>query len=104
MIVRIWHGYTSEENAAAYEHLLKTEIFPEIEAKTAKGYKGVQLLRRSSGNEIEFTTMIWFEDLEAVKSFVGEDYETAYIPDKARKLLSHFDQKVVHSELQYDTL
>ncbi len=104
MIVRIWHGYTNKENADAYEHLVKNEIFPEIEAKTAKGFKGVQLLRRENGGEIEFTTMIWFEDFEAVKSFVGADYETAYVPEKARKLLSRFDDKVIHSELRYDTL
>ena len=104
MIARIWHGYTTEENADAYEQLVTTEIFPEIEAKTARGFKGVQLLRRENGGEVEFTTMIWFEDLEAVRSFVGADYETAYVPGKARKILSHFDDKVIHSELRYGTL
>ena len=104
MIARIWHGYATKENADAYEDLVKTEIFPEIEAKTARGFKGVQLLRRISGNEVEFTTMIWFENLEAVKTFVGEDYETAYVPEKAKKLLSHFDDKVIHSELRHNTL
>ena len=104
MIARIWHGYATTENADAYEELVKTEVFPEIEAKTAKGFKGVQLLRRLSGNEVEFTTMIWFENIEAVKSFVGEDYETAYVPEKAKKLLSKFDKKVIHAELKHSTL
>lgn len=104
MIARIWHGYATTKNADKYEHLVKTEVFPEIEAKTAKGFKGVQLLRRDIGSEIEFTTMIWFEDIEAVKGFVGEDYETAYVPEKARLLLSRFDEKVVHLELRHDTL
>ncbi len=99
MILRIWHGYTTPENADIYENMLKTEIFPEIAAKNIKGYKRVQLLRRPLEDEVEFTTIMWFEALENVVEFVGEDYETVYVPDKARKVLSHFDQKSAHSEL-----
>jgi heme-degrading monooxygenase HmoA len=99
MILRIWHGYTTKSNANNYEYLLKTEIFPEIENKKIEGYKRIQLLRRELENEVEFTTIMWFEKLESVRAFVGEDYETVYVPDKARKLLSRFDNKSIHCEL-----
>ena len=101
MIARIWHGITSIKNADVYENLVKEEIFPEIKAKNIAGYKGVELLRRNLENEVEFTTILWFENIEAVKAFVGEDYETVYVPEKARKVLSRFDQRTTHSELQY---
>ena len=104
MIARIWHGYTTFDNADIYEDLLLTEIFPEIRSKNIKGYKGEQLLRRELENEVEFTTMIWFENIEAVKDFVGEDYETVYVPDKARAVLSRFDQRTVHAELRHSRL
>ena len=104
MITRIWHGYTTKENAAAYERLVEQEIFPEIQAKKIKGYRGVQLLRRDLEDEVEFTTLLWFDNLESVKEFVGEDYETIYVPEKARKVLSRFDQRTVHCEQRYSSM
>lgn len=100
MILRIWHGYTTKGNADKYENLLKNEILPEIASKEIKGYRRVQLLRRELEEEIEFTTIMWFERLASVIDFVGEDYETVYVPDKARKILSRFNKKATHCELR----
>ena len=75
MIFRIWHGWTTLENAEVYENLLKEEIFPGIEAKKVSGYRGIQLLRRQLSNEVEFITIMQFDSLESVKQFAGEDYE-----------------------------
>ncbi|NNF35792.1 MAG: antibiotic biosynthesis monooxygenase [Saprospiraceae bacterium] len=100
MILRIWHGYTTKSNADTYEHLLKTEIFPEIENKKIKGYRRIQLLRREMEDETEFTTIMWFDSIESVIDFVGVDYETVYVPEKARKVLSRFDNKSIHCELR----
>jgi len=100
MILRIWHGYTTKSNADVYESLLKNEVIPEIESKKIKGYKKIQVLKRELVDEIEFTTIMWFESIECVKDFVGEDYETVYVPEKARKVLSRFDAKSVHCELR----
>ena len=100
MIVRIWHGWTKPENADVYENLLKTEIFPGIAAKRVEGYRGIQLLRRPLGDEVEFATIMWFDSLEAVKAFAGADYETAYVPEKARRVLARFDTSSQHYELR----
>jgi Fe-S cluster assembly ATP-binding protein len=85
MIYRIWHGYTTPENGDAYEALLKSEIFGGIELKGIRGFKGIDLLRRRLGDEEEFITVMRFDTLDAVRAFVGEDYETSYVPDAARK-------------------
>lgn len=58
MIGRIWHGWTTHQNADVYEDLLKTVIFPGIAAKNVQGYQGVQLLRRLVGKEVEFITIM----------------------------------------------
>ena len=100
MIARLWHGWTTHENADTYENLLKTEIFPGIAAKGVKGYRGIRLLRRTSGNEIEFITLMEFDSWEAVKQFAGEDYERAYVPPKAREVLAHFDERSQHYEIR----
>lgn len=99
MIARIWHGTTSKENAAAYEELVTSKVFNEIKKKTGDGFKGAQLLSREVAEKVEFTTIIWFQDLETVKRLTGEDFETAHIPEQARKLLLAYDLKVTHSHL-----
>ncbi len=96
MISRIWHGWTSPENADAYEVLLRTEIFHYIASQSIEGYGGIHLLRRRVGDEVEFVTIMWFDSLDAVKAFAGEDYEIAVVPPKARQLLSRFDSHSAH--------
>ncbi|MET0607051.1 MAG: antibiotic biosynthesis monooxygenase [Beijerinckiaceae bacterium] len=99
MMLRIWHGWTTTMNADAYETLLRMEIFPGIEAKKVSGYRGIELLRRPIGDEVEFITIMRFDDMAAVKAFAGEDHETAYVPDAARKVLKRFDSMSQHYEL-----
>jgi len=101
MIGRIWHGWTTPHNADKYESLLKHEVFSGIAEKEVSGYKGIQLLRRPLGNdEVEFVTIMWFDSLEAVKQFAGEDYERAYVPAAAREVLARFDERSQHYEIK----
>jgi heme-degrading monooxygenase HmoA len=101
MIGRIWHGWTTPENADKYEQLLKTEIFSGIADKKISGFKGIQLFRRPlDDEEVEFITIMWFDSLNDVKKFVGEDYERAYVPQKARDILSRFDARSQHYEIR----
>jgi heme-degrading monooxygenase HmoA len=102
MIGRIWHGYTTEKNAEAYESLLKSEIFIEIGNRKIHGYRGIQLLRRKVKDEVEFSTIMWFDSLDAIREFAGEDYEKAVVPQAAQKLLSHFDERSQHYEVITD--
>jgi hypothetical protein len=100
MIARIWHGWTTPENADIYENLLKAEIFPGIASKNVAGYRQIQLFRRPIEAEIEFITIMWFDSWDAVKQFAGENYEKAYVPPKARKVLSRFDERSQHYEIR----
>jgi heme-degrading monooxygenase HmoA len=96
MISRIWHGWTSRQNADAYERLLRGEIFKGIEHRNIRGYRGIHLLRRDVPEGVEFATVMWFDSLAAVKAFAGEDFEAAVVPPKARALLSRFDALSAH--------
>ncbi len=100
MISRIWHGYTTLLKADEYEALLKSEIFTGIQNRNITGYKGIQLLRRNLADEVEFITIMWFDSMNAVRVFAGEDYETAVVPLKARAILSHFDAHSQHYEVK----
>ncbi len=102
MISRIWHGYTTPANADAYEKLLKDEIFVGIGNRNIKGYHGIQLLRRNVKAEAEFITIMWFDSIDAVREFAGEDYEKAVVPPAARAILSRFDDRSQHYEVKAD--
>jgi heme-degrading monooxygenase HmoA len=100
MICRIWHGRTSSGNADAYEHVLRTEIFQGIAARDIPGFHGIELLRRLAGDSVEFVTLMWFESLEAVRAFAGDDYEAAVVPPAARALLQRFDARSAHYDVR----
>lgn len=104
MISRIWHGWTTPENADTYENLLKEEIFVGIRSRRIKGFKDIQLYRRNVGDEVEFVTNMFFDSLDNVREFAGEDYEVAVVPPKARAVLSHFDQRSQHYEVRVSGL
>jgi len=100
MIGRLWHGYTVPQNADTYENLLKEEIFIGIRERNIQGFQEIQLFRREIGNEVEFITVMWFDSIESVRAFAGEDYEVAVVPPKARALLSRFDERSQHYEVR----
>lgn len=100
MIARIWHGWTTPGNADRYEALLKEEIFIGIQNRQIPGFQSIRLLRRPLESEVEFVTIMLFDSLDAVRQFAGEDYEAAFVPDKARTILSHFDQRAQHYEIR----
>ena len=98
MIFRIWHGWATRENADAYQRIVQDEVFALIAAKKIAGYHGIDLLRRSAGDEVEFVTIMRFEALDSIKRFVGEDYERSFVPPQARAVLKRFDERAQHYE------
>lgn len=99
MIARIWHGWTSRENAPKYEKLLREEVLLDL-ARRIPGYKGSEIFIRDADNdEVEFITLLRFETIEAVKIFAGEDYELPVIPPDCRKLLKRHSERSQHYQI-----
>jgi heme-degrading monooxygenase HmoA len=98
VIARIWHGWSTGERADAYERLVSEEVLPSIHR--IEGFVGYDLLRadREDG-ETEFVTVTYFESLDAVRAFAGEDYEAAVVPAEARQLLTRFEERSRHYEV-----
>lgn len=71
---------------------MRGEILPGIAARNIRGYGGAYLLRRNDGDEIEFVTVLWFDSMEAVREFAGNDHGLAVVPAKAKDPLEHFDE------------
>ncbi len=99
VVCRIWHGWTTAEGAAAYEGVLRGEVIPAIEAREIDGFLGIDVLRRPVPEGVEFATVMWFRDLDAVRAFVGDDHEVAHVPDAARAVLARFDERSAHFEV-----
>lgn len=97
MIARVWHGYTKPEHADAYEDQLKPELLPGI--SKAKGYRGSYLLRKQTGAEVEFVTIMLWDSADAIRAVAGAEYENAVIPAERRKYLARYDAKASHFEV-----
>jgi antibiotic biosynthesis monooxygenase (ABM) superfamily enzyme len=99
VICRVWRGWTTPANAPRYEAIVRGEVIPAIEARAIPGFRHIDLMRRELVEEVEFVTIMWFDDIDAVRAFVGEDHETSHVPPAARAVLSRFDERVAHYEV-----
>src|SRR5215216_4901008 len=102
MIKRIWHGWTTNQNAEAYEALLRHEVFLNIANRKINGFRGIELLKRELGEEVEFVTIMSFDNLESIVEFAGKNYETAVVPEQAQRLLSRYDGISQHYDLLHN--
>lgn len=98
-IKRIWHGWTTRENAGKYQDILNREVLPSIEEKNIPGYKKIEVLRIDRKDEIEFVTIMTFDSLQNVIDFQGENYKKCYVPEAAQKVLKRWDIESTHYDL-----
>jgi hypothetical protein len=96
MIARVWHGWTTLDNAATYESFIRDEVFPGIDARNLEGYRGYEIFKRVMETEVEYMTVLRFDSIRDVKTFAGEHYEQAHLPDRARQLLARYDEFPQH--------
>jgi heme-degrading monooxygenase HmoA len=84
VITRMWRGWTRCDQADRYEEHYRGEVVADL--RQVPGFRGARLLRRTIGEETEFVSLTFFEDLDAVRSFAGSAYETV-VAEEARKVL-----------------
>jgi hypothetical protein len=99
MICRVWRGWTTPANAGPYERIVRGEVIPGIEARKIPGFRHIDLMKRDLAGEVEFQTLMWFDSLEAVKAFMGEDYSLSHVPATARAVLKRLDERAAHYEV-----
>lgn len=100
MITRMWRGWTRATEADRYERHYRSEVMETL--RQVPGFRGARLLRRTVGEETEFVSLTLFDDLDAVRSFAGPDYDTAVVAGEAREVLIRFDERVSHYETAVD--
>ena len=100
MITRMWRGWSRSDQADRYEQHYRSEVVATL--RQVPGFRGARLLRRTIGEETEFVSLTLFDDLNAVRSFAGSDYETAVVAGAARSMLIRFDERVCHYETAFE--
>jgi antibiotic biosynthesis monooxygenase len=100
MIARHWRGWTDPGNADAYEQLLNQTVLPGL--KQLQGYLGGYVLRHDRTREVEFVVLNFFDSLEAVKRFAGNNYTVPVFEPEAKALLSRIEPVARHYEVRAD--
>ncbi len=97
MIVRMWHGRVPTSKADAYREFTNGRAIPDY--RSVKGNLSVHVLERREGDVTHFITLTFWESLEAIKRFAGEDAEQAKYYPEDKDFLLEFEPKVVHYEV-----
>jgi heme-degrading monooxygenase HmoA len=86
MIVRIWKGWTRPEDAEAYASYVRKTGLAAYAA--TPGNRGAHLATRQDGALTEFVTISFWDSLEAIRAFAGDDLEKAvFYPEDDRFLV-----------------
>lgn len=98
MIARTWHGRVPAEKADTYyAYLLRTGL---SDYASTPGNRGVHVLRRTEGGVTHFLLLTFWESLDAIKAFAGQDYERARYYGEDDDYLLEREPLVMH----YDVL
>ena len=97
MIVRMWHGKVPTSKAAAYRDFTNSRAIPDYHS--VKGNLSVHVLERSEGEITHFITLTFWESLESIKGFAGENVEAAKYYPEDKDFLLEFEPKVAHYEV-----
>lgn len=102
MIARVWHGVTPKSKADEYtKYQDRTGVTGYL---ATKGNLGVHVFRRTEGELAHFFVLTFWDSIESIKRFAGEDYEKArYYPDDVKYLLE-FPEKVEHYDVIFTTM
>ena len=100
MIARIWNGKTKIEDYEEYTEFLISRAIPDY--KKTKGFVKLTFLRSINKDIGHFKLITFWENLEVIKNFAGEDFEKAKYYPEDEKFLLEFEEKVSHYEVFAD--
>ena len=102
MMVRMWRGWVATGRAADYvDYINETGI---AEYRQTPGNIDAQMWTRDLGDgRTEVVTVSWWESLEAIKGFAGDDISRAVFYDKDDEFLIGREETVTHFELSPST-
>jgi len=97
MISRSWHGRVPAAKADAYyDYLTRTGLADYL---ATPGNRGLLVQRWVEGNVAHFLLTTFWDSVEAIKRFAGEDYEVARYYSEDDGFLLEREPRVSHAEV-----
>ncbi|MBD2209886.1 antibiotic biosynthesis monooxygenase [Nostoc linckia FACHB-104] len=100
VVARIWHGTTPTSKADEYYTYLVEAGIKKIES--IPGNLGTQVLRRTNGNNTEFTVISYWESRDAIRKFAGNDIEKVRPLPRDNEYLINPETTVKHFDVMID--
>lgn len=94
MIARMWHGRVPAGKARAYREFLNQRAIPDY--RSVAGNLSVHILERPDGEAVHFVTLTFWESMDAIRAFAGDDVERAKYYPEDKDYLLEFEPTVVH--------
>ena len=94
MVVRMWHGRVPISKAQAYREFQNKRAIPDYQS--VAGNISVHILERQEGEVAHFVTLTFWENMDAIKGFAGDDVELAKYYPEDKDFLLEFEPTVVH--------
>jgi len=97
MVLRMWHGRVPTSKAQAYRSFLNQRAIPDYQS--VAGNLSVYILERTEGKVTHFVTLTFWEDMDAIKGFAGDNVESAKYYPEDKDFLMEFEPNVLHYEV-----
>jgi hypothetical protein len=94
MIARIWHGAVPIAKGDVYLDRMRKVALPDY--KLISGNRGAYCLHRVEGDVAHFDMLTFWEGVDAIKRFAGDDYQVAKYYDFDRSFLIELEPYVRH--------
>ena len=97
MIARVWRGWTRPQDADAYVTYLERTGMPGY--RGTPGNRGAWILRREDGDRTEFVTLSFWDSMDAVRAFAGDEPRAAVFYPEDDRFLVDRETVVTHHDL-----
>jgi heme-degrading monooxygenase HmoA len=97
VIARLWHGRVPAAKAAAYREFLDRRAIPDY--RSVPGTVSVRILERAEGDVVHFVTLTFWDSMDAIRAFAGDDVERAKYYPEDKDFLLEFEPTVTHYEV-----
>ena len=99
-IARLWQGRVRTHQAGAYLNLMRSVAIPDYRA--VPGNLAAYALSREEGQITHVLMLTFWESLDAIRTFAGDDVEAAKYYDFDHDYLLDFPAKATHYVMEGD--
>lgn len=98
MVVRFWSARTTQVRFPDYLSHFQEHVLPRL--RNVDGFLEARVLSQSDGVVVQFIVETLWSSMQAVERFAGPDQEAAVVADEAVHLLTSYDHRVRHYEVE----